>query len=86
MVMYLYYGLVALGPHMQRWRWWKRYLTSLQLLQFCIVTVHTTYNLFADCNFPDSMNVVVVAYSLSLIALFSNFYYQSYLPKQMKRA
>uniref|UniRef100_A0A672HJ58 Elongation of very long chain fatty acids protein n=1 Tax=Salarias fasciatus TaxID=181472 RepID=A0A672HJ58_SALFA len=81
-VMYLYYGLAALGPNMAKYLWWKRYLTSLQLLQFFIVTIHTAYNLFADCDFPDSMNVVVLAYSLSLIALFSNFYYRSYLVKQ----
>uniref|UniRef100_A0A672HI85 Elongation of very long chain fatty acids protein n=1 Tax=Salarias fasciatus TaxID=181472 RepID=A0A672HI85_SALFA len=79
-VMYLYYGLAALGPNMAKYLWWKRYLTSLQL--FFIVTIHTAYNLFADCDFPDSMNVVVLAYSLSLIALFSNFYYRSYLVKQ----
>lgn len=30
--MYLYYGLAALGPHMQQYLWWKRYLTSLQLV------------------------------------------------------
>ncbi|XP_041698021.1 ELOVL fatty acid elongase 8a isoform X1 [Coregonus clupeaformis] len=84
-VMYLYYGLAALGPHMQQYLWWKRYLTSLQLLQFFIVTIHTTYNLFTDCDFPDSMNAVVFAYSLSLITLFRNFYYQSYLTKKNKQ-
>ncbi|XP_047223232.1 ELOVL fatty acid elongase 8a isoform X2 [Girardinichthys multiradiatus] len=83
-VMYLYYGLAALGPHMNKYLWWKRYLTSLQLLQFFIVTMHTTCNLFADCDFPDSMNAVVLTYSLSLIVLFSNFYYQSYLTKKTK--
>uniref|UniRef100_A0A3Q2UPX6 Elongation of very long chain fatty acids protein n=1 Tax=Fundulus heteroclitus TaxID=8078 RepID=A0A3Q2UPX6_FUNHE len=83
-VMYLYYGLAALGPHMNKYLWWKRYLTSLQLLQFLIVSMHTTYNLFADCDFPDSMNAVVLAYSLSLIVLFSNFYYQSYPTKKTK--
>nr|UZG94250.1 fatty acid elongase 8a [Paedocypris micromegethes] len=85
-VMYLYYGLAALGPQWQKYLWWKRYLTSLQLLQFFTVTIHTAANLFADCDFPDSMNVVVLAYSFSLIALFSNFYYQNYLTKKSKRA
>uniref|UniRef100_A0A673AVQ6 Elongation of very long chain fatty acids protein n=1 Tax=Sphaeramia orbicularis TaxID=375764 RepID=A0A673AVQ6_9TELE len=79
-VMYLYYGLAAVGPSMTKYLWWKRYLTSLQLLQFFIVTIHTTYNLFADCDYPDSMNAVVVAYSLSLIVLFSNFYYLNTRP------
>uniref|UniRef100_A0A8C2Z2H4 Elongation of very long chain fatty acids protein n=1 Tax=Cyclopterus lumpus TaxID=8103 RepID=A0A8C2Z2H4_CYCLU len=81
-VMYLYYGLAAVGPSVSKYLWWKRYLTSLQLLQFVTVTIHTTYNLFADCGFPDSMNIVVLVYSLSLIALFSNFYYHSYLAKK----
>lgn len=31
-VMYSYYGLAAIGPHMQKYLWWKRYLTSLQLV------------------------------------------------------
>ncbi|XP_040000377.1 ELOVL fatty acid elongase 8a isoform X2 [Xiphias gladius] len=84
-VMYLYYGLAALGPSMTKYLWWKRYLTSLQLLQFFIVTIHTTHNLLADCDFPDSMNAVVLAYALSLIALFSNFYYHSYLSKRTKK-
>ncbi|XP_056321120.1 ELOVL fatty acid elongase 8a [Danio aesculapii] len=85
-VMYMYYGLAALGPQMQKYLWWKRYLTSLQLLQFFIVTIHTAFNLYADCDFPDSMNMVVLGYALSLIALFSNFYYQSYLSKKTKQA
>ncbi|XP_004079097.1 elongation of very long chain fatty acids protein 4-like isoform X1 [Oryzias latipes] len=83
-VMYLYYGLAAVGPSMTKYLWWKRCLTSLQLLQFFIVSIHTTYNLLADCDFPDSMNSVVLAYCLSLIVLFGNFYYRSYLSKRNK--
>uniref|UniRef100_A0A8C8S5G9 Elongation of very long chain fatty acids protein n=1 Tax=Pelusios castaneus TaxID=367368 RepID=A0A8C8S5G9_9SAUR len=30
--MYSYYGLASLGPQMQRYLWWKRYLTILQLV------------------------------------------------------
>lgn len=30
--MYSYYGLAAIGPHMQKYLWWKKYLTSLQLV------------------------------------------------------
>lgn len=83
-IMYSYYGLAALGPHMQKYLWWKRYLTSLQLVQFLLIVVHTAYNLFADCNYPDAMNAVVVGYCITLIILFSNFYYQSYLRKTKK--
>ncbi|XP_032380724.1 elongation of very long chain fatty acids protein 4 isoform X1 [Etheostoma spectabile] len=47
-VMYSYYGLAAIGPHMQKYLWWKRYLTSLQLLQFLLFLLHTGYNLFTS--------------------------------------
>lgn len=30
--MYTYYGLAAIGPHMQKYLWWKKYLTKLQLV------------------------------------------------------
>jgi hypothetical protein len=30
--MYGYYGLSALGPHMQKYLWWKKYITKLQLV------------------------------------------------------
>uniref|UniRef100_A0A7N8X1X6 Elongation of very long chain fatty acids protein n=1 Tax=Mastacembelus armatus TaxID=205130 RepID=A0A7N8X1X6_9TELE len=76
-VMHLYSGLAALGLSMT-----NHYLTSLQLLQFFTVTIHTTYNLFAECDFPDSMNMIVLAYSVSLTAVFSNFYYHNYLTKK----
>jgi len=31
-LMYTYYGLSALGPHMQEYLWWKKYLTRIQLV------------------------------------------------------
>uniref|UniRef100_A0AAY4BG72 Elongation of very long chain fatty acids protein n=1 Tax=Denticeps clupeoides TaxID=299321 RepID=A0AAY4BG72_9TELE len=86
-VMYSYYGLAALGPHMQKYLWWKRYLTSLQLVsEFVLMTCHTAYNLFTECDFPDTMNMVVFAYCVSLIVLFGNFYYQNYMRRKSKKA
>ncbi len=31
-IMYIYYGLAGLGPSMQKYLWWKKYLTRLQLV------------------------------------------------------
>lgn len=31
-LMYSYYGLAALGPHMNKYLWWKKYLTMIQLV------------------------------------------------------
>jgi len=36
-LMYVYYGLAAIGPSMQKYLWWKRYMTKLQLVsQHCV--------------------------------------------------
>uniref|UniRef100_A0A672RH69 Elongation of very long chain fatty acids protein n=1 Tax=Sinocyclocheilus grahami TaxID=75366 RepID=A0A672RH69_SINGR len=71
-VMYMYYGRAALGPQMHKY------------LQFFIVTIHSAVNLYADCDFPDSMNIIMLGYAFSLIALFSSFYYQNYISKKTK--
>ncbi|XP_070765731.1 ELOVL fatty acid elongase 8b [Enoplosus armatus] len=84
-VMYSYYGLAAMGPHMQKYLWWKRYLTSLQLLQFLLFLLYTGNNLLTECDFPNSMNMLVFGYCVTLIILFSNFYYQSYLNKKKQK-
>ena len=34
-LMYTYYGLSAFGPHVQKYLWWKRYLTQAQIVSFC---------------------------------------------------
>uniref|UniRef100_A0A3Q3QJL9 Elongation of very long chain fatty acids protein n=1 Tax=Monopterus albus TaxID=43700 RepID=A0A3Q3QJL9_MONAL len=76
-------GLISSLVHsVTKYLWWKHYLTSLQLLQFFIVTIHITYNLFADCDFPDSMNMVVLVYSVSFIVFLGNFHYHNYLAKR----
>ncbi|KAK2531704.1 elongation of very long chain fatty acids protein 4 [Columba livia] len=76
--MYGYYALASLGPQMHRYLWWKRYLTIMQLCQFVAIAVHSSYNLFAECPFPDGFNIAVFLYILSLIALFLHFYYWTY--------
>ncbi|KAJ9590186.1 hypothetical protein L9F63_016675 [Diploptera punctata] len=51
-IMYLYYLLAAFGPRFQKFLWWKRYLTVLQMVQFVLVMVHAFQLLFIDCNYP----------------------------------
>ncbi|XP_078508742.1 very long chain fatty acid elongase 4-like [Lissotriton helveticus] len=82
--MYLYYGLAVMGPRMQKYLWWKRYLTIMQLSQFVAIAAHSSYNLFTDCDFPDGFNSIVFIYIVSLILLFSNFYIQTYLRGKKK--
>uniref|UniRef100_A0AAZ3R7M3 Elongation of very long chain fatty acids protein n=1 Tax=Oncorhynchus tshawytscha TaxID=74940 RepID=A0AAZ3R7M3_ONCTS len=51
---YLYYWLAALGPHMQRYLWWKRYLTFLQLVSRVALMQSLCYSIaasqMAPCN------------------------------------
>lgn len=80
--MYSYYALSLLGPNVQKYLWWKRYLTRLQLTQFFAFVVHTGYNLVTDCDFPQTFNIAVFIYAISLIVLFGNFYYRAYTLRQ----
>uniref|UniRef100_G1TKM9 Elongation of very long chain fatty acids protein n=1 Tax=Oryctolagus cuniculus TaxID=9986 RepID=G1TKM9_RABIT len=66
-VMYFYYGLSALGPAYQKYVWWKKYLTSLQLVQFVIVTIHIGQFFFMeDCKyqFPVFLSSDEAAFSM----------------------
>lgn len=80
-LMYTYYLLSAMGPRMQRYLWWKRYMTVMQLIQFWAILFHTSYALYADCGFPNLYNWSLIFYDFSHLALFSNFYYQTYSNK-----
>ncbi|XP_053395945.1 elongation of very long chain fatty acids protein 4-like [Mercenaria mercenaria] len=85
-IMYSYYGLSALGPQVQKYLWWKKYLTILQLTQFFGVVIHTGVNMLqGDCEFPQGFNYAVFLYAISLIILFGNFFSKTYNGKQGKR-
>lgn len=32
-IMYTYYGLSAAGPRFQKYLWWKKYMTAIQLVR-----------------------------------------------------
>ncbi|XP_066467268.1 very long chain fatty acid elongase 4 [Tiliqua scincoides] len=82
-VMYMYYGLAACGPKVQKYLWWKRYLTIMQLIQFHLALGHTALSIYVDCPFPKWMHWGVIIYAFSFIFLFGNFYYRTYrVPKQ----
>ncbi|XP_037654655.1 elongation of very long chain fatty acids protein 7 isoform X1 [Choloepus didactylus] len=90
-VMYSYYGLSALGPTYQKYLWWKKYLTSLQLVQFIIVTIHISQFFFMeDCKYQFPIFLyIIMSYGCIFLLLFLHFWYRAYtkgqrLPKTMK--
>ena len=50
-----------------------------------MILVHTSYTLYLDCDFDKRVQWALVIYLLSHLALFSNFYFQSYLKKGRSR-
>ncbi|KAL5007555.1 hypothetical protein ScPMuIL_016361 [Solemya velum] len=81
-LMYTYYLLSAMGPSMQKYLWWKKYMTTLQLVQFWAILFHTFNAIRVDCGFPNGYNYALIIYDLSHIFLFSHFYYQTYYTKK----
>jgi hypothetical protein len=39
-VMYTYYLFAAMGPQYQRFLWWKKYLTGLQMVSFFVFVIN----------------------------------------------
>lgn len=90
-VMYFYYGLCAMGPAYQKYLWWKKYLTSLQLVQFVIVTIHIGQIFFMeDCKYQFPVFLyIIMSYGCIFLLLFLHFWYRAYtkgqrLPKTIK--
>ncbi|KAM9551251.1 very long chain fatty acid elongase 2 [Salvelinus alpinus] len=75
--MYSYYGLSTI-PSMQKYLWWKRYLTQAQLIQFILTITHTLSAIVVPCGFPVGCLLFQFSYMATLVILFVNFYVQTY--------
>ncbi|CAH3817629.1 unnamed protein product [Pieris brassicae] len=84
-VMYSYYLLAALGPKVQKYLWWKKYITVIQMIQFVLVFLHAFQLLFIDCDYPRAFVWWIGMHAVLFYYLFSDFYKQAYL-KKAKRA
>lgn len=80
--MYTYYFLAALGPKVQRYLWWKKYLTTMQMVQFVLVIIHAFQLLFIECNYPKAFVWWIGMHAVMFYFLFRNFYTQTYEKKQ----
>lgn len=78
-IMYTYYMLAAMGPKVQKYLWWKKYLTVLQMVQFVLVMMHS-FQLFIwnECNYPIGFAYFIGAHALMFYFLFANFYKSAY--------
>lgn len=77
-IMYAYYFL-ATYESARPYLGWKKYLTQMQIVQFCIMIVHSTQPLFlADCKFPQTFLYINIFFSFVFIYLFADFYIKNY--------
>ncbi|KAG8539595.1 hypothetical protein GDO81_020677 [Engystomops pustulosus] len=79
-IMYFYYGLSAAGPRFQKYLWWKKHMTAIQLIQFVLVSIHITQYYFmssCDYQYPIFIHLIWI-YGTVFFVLFSNFWYQAY--------
>ncbi|EZA48152.1 hypothetical protein DMN91_007894 [Ooceraea biroi] len=83
--MYTYYMLAAFGPHMQKYLWWKKYLTIMQIVQFMIIFTHNFQLMFVTCNFPRPLSFLLVVNSALFIYMFSSFYIKTYMKSSKQR-
>ncbi|KAL9707693.1 hypothetical protein quinque_011211 [Culex quinquefasciatus] len=81
-VMYSYYLIAALGPRYQRFLWWKRYLTTLQLAQFGIMLVYLLLIVSFQCSVPRSLSFFFIGNVAIFLVLFCNFYRKAYTKNQ----
>lgn len=80
--MYTYYTLAAMGPKYQKYLWWKRYMTALQMLQFVLVMIHSFQLLFIDCNYPKAFVWWIGGHAVMFLFLFADFYKSTYSKKR----
>lgn len=82
-LMYVYYGLSTLGPKIQPYLWWKKQLTTLQMVQFILVMINAAYAYtLTDCKFPIIFLYLQGSVAAIFLILFSMFYKSAYSRKK----
>merc|ERR1712038_1582950 len=85
--MYLYYMFAAMGPQYQKYIWWKRHMTNLQMIQFIGIFVHSIQLLFVPyCGFPIEYGYLIAAHAVVFFVLFSQFYVREYMTRHSKKS
>lgn len=86
-IMYIYYGLSTLGPSIQPYLWWKKHLTTLQMVQFILVMINAAYTFTStDCKFPILFLYLQASVAFIFLTLFSIFYKNAYRRKEAAAA
>ncbi|KAH7639365.1 hypothetical protein DERF_005641 [Dermatophagoides farinae] len=77
-IMYSYYGLAALGPWIQPFLWWKKYITILQLYQFVLYGFYGMAIWIFGQNYPVYWLYIGLTQPPLFFWLFLDFYMKAY--------
>jgi elongation of very long chain fatty acids protein 4 len=80
-LMYSYYLLTSFGVSAP----WKSWVTKAQMIQFVMFLVQSSYVTIIDCHHGTAQGTIgkaLIFYAFSLLALFANFFYQTYIKKK----
>ena len=80
--MYIYYGLAAIGPQMNKYLFWKKYMTGMQMVQFVAIFVHSFQLLFRECNYPRGFMWWIGFHAVLFWFLFWDFFVYTYSAKR----
>lgn len=85
-VMYSYYLLSAFGPKVQKYLWWKKHITNMQMIQFCMAFIHSAQLLYTDCGYPRWSVVFTMPNAIFFYFLFNNFYKKNFDTDKSEKA
>jgi len=78
-IMYSYYALTTFGQRIQPYLWWKKYLTTLQMIQFVLVMLNAFKTFMSqDCKFPILFAYLQATVAIAFFILFAFFYHDAY--------
>ncbi|XP_076272629.1 very long chain fatty acid elongase 7-like isoform X2 [Rhynchophorus ferrugineus] len=76
--LYTYYLLAILGPEVRKYLWWKKYLTIIQLVQFCVVIIHEFLIFLPSCDYPKWTSIFIIPNGIIFYSLFLDFFRTAY--------
>lgn len=85
--MYFYYLVSAMGPQYQKFVWWKKYLTTMQLIQFALILLHSLQHVLGSnpCNYPKMYSLWFMFNAVVFFVLFTRFYRKAYSSSKAAR-
>ncbi|KAJ8668552.1 hypothetical protein QAD02_010215 [Eretmocerus hayati] len=84
-IMYTYYMLAAAGPQFHKYLWWKKYITTMQMGQFCLAFLHSCQLLIYDCDYPRWSLIFILPNAMFFYFLFAEFYNKAYTGDSKKK-